>query len=295
LAKALYISFCFLLASLSLFAQPDSIYVEEYWEDTVPPLPPVAFHLQEIGLDWTDGSVQFFEGYDVGILYADAQSGLPIYSDWGLYSRGAILPTYYQFGIHAALVDTIRGLKLRISGMFAHREDSMNYSSDFHVNDTVYGRIASEKGSFGSASIAALKQTRKLLKFVRFYGGAELELGLSPTSKILFSEYAADIGEDRLVEYNEFRSKGKPRFLAMATAILGFETVFFKHFGFAFEVKSGLGYQLVVKEKAYGMGRTTYHVGLNYYLFDYSRKALPRPSMVPRERHEGDQPPTPGF
>jgi hypothetical protein len=295
LVKTFYISIFFLLAGLGLFAQPDSAYTEGFEADTTPPLPPVSFHLQEIGVDWVDGNVQFFEGYDAQILYANAQSGLPIYPDWGLYSRNALLPRYYQFGIHAAVVDSVRGLKLRFTGAYSHREDSMNYASDFHVNDTIYGRIASEKGSFGSVSLAALKQSRKLLGFLRFYGGAELELGLSPRSKILFQEYAADTGEDRLVEYNEFQAIGKPRFNVFGTAILGLETVFFKRVGFLFEIKSGLGWQLVIEEKAFGMGRTTYHAGLNYYLFDFNRKALPRPVMVPKEEGEPEQPPTPGF
>lgn len=284
-----------MVAGLGVSAQTDSVAPAPEMIDSFPPLPPVAFRLHEFGASWVDGSVQFFEGYDASILYADAQSGLPIYPDWGLYSRFAILPKYYQFGLRAALVDTIRGVKLRFGAAYSHREDSVNYGSDYQVNDTVYGRIASEKGSFGSISFAALKQSRKVLKCIRFYGGVKVELGLSPTSKILFTEYAADLGEDRYVEYNEFRAKGKPRFNVSGTALLGLETVFFKHFGFLFEVESGLGWQLVVNEKAFGMGRTTYHVGLSYYLFDYNRKPLPRPIKVPKREDEPEQPPTPGF
>jgi hypothetical protein len=284
-----------MVAGLGLFAQPDSLTPEPEMVDSFPPLPPVAFHLHEFGCSWIDGSVQFFEGYDAQILYADAQAGLPIYPDWGLYSRSAILPSYYQFGLRTAFVDTIRGVKLRLGIAYSHREDSVNYASDFLVNDTVYGRTASEKGSFGSISFAALKQSRKVLKCFRFYGGVKVEIGLSPSSKILFSEYAIDFGEERYVEYNEFRAKGKPRFNVSGTAILGVETVFFKHFGFLFEVESGLGGQLVVKEKAFGMGRTVYHAGLSYYLFDYNRKALPRPIKVPKREDEPEQPPTPGF
>jgi hypothetical protein len=295
LTKSIYTALVFLLAGLGLCAQQDSAYAGMEMEDSIPPLPPVSFHLHEFGLDWVDGSVQFFEGYDAQILYANSQSGLPIYPDWGLYSRTPILPRYYQMGVHAAVVDSVRGLKLRISGFYSHREDSMNYGSDFHVNDTVYGRIAAEKGGFGSVAVAAIKQSRKLFGFLRFYGGAELELGLSPRSKILFQEYAADTGDDRLVEYNEFQAIGKPRFNVFGTAILGLETVFFKRFGFLFEIKSGLGWQLVIEEKAFGMGRTTYHAGLNYYLFDFNRKALPRPIPVPKDENEPDQPPTPGF
>lgn len=265
--------------------------------DSFPPLPPLSFHLHDIGASWTDGSVQFFQGYDARILYADARSGLPIYPDWGYYSRSTVFPSFWQVGAHAAIVDTVRGLKLRFSANYSRRKDTMDYASDFIVNDTVYGRLASEEGSFGSVAMAGLKQTRTVLGCLRFHGGAELELGLSPRSSILFEEYAFDFGEEQIVSYNAFRAVGKPRFVGFATAVLGVEAVFFKHIGFSFEVKSGLGGQVVVKQKAFGMGRTTYHAALNYYLFDYRRRPLPKPIRVPipPEEREPPQPPTPGF
>lgn len=298
LYKACFILFFVLIGGAAL-AQRGSIDVvpQDSMRDSFPPLPPTAFHFQDVGVSWTNGAVQFFQGYDARILYADAQSGLPIYPDWGLYSRSTVFPTFFQVGAHASVVDTVRGLKLRFSANYSRRSDTMDYGSDFVVNDTVYGRLASEKGSFGSVAVAGLKQSRKVLGFVRFHGGAELELGLSPTSRISFIEYSFDFGDERIVDYNEFRANGKPRFTGYATAILGMETVFFKHFGFTAEVKSGLGAQLVVKEKAFGMGRTTYHLALNYYIFDYKRKPLPKPIRVPILREEGgiQQPPVPGF
>lgn len=265
--------------------------------DSFPPLPPLKFYLHDVGVDWTDGSAQFFQGYDARILYADAQSGLPIYPDWGLYSRSTVFPTFFHVGAHAAIVDTVHGLKLRFSGNFTHRLDSMEYGSDFLVNDTVYGRAASERGNFGSASLAVLKQSRKIFGFLRFHGGAEAEIGLSPTSKITFVEYSFDYGAEQFVEYNEFRAKGKPRFTGYAMAILGMEAVFFKRLGFTAEVKSGLGAQLVVKERIFGMGRTTYYLALNYYLFDYNRKPLPKPIRVPilDPEDNSSKPPTPEF
>ena len=271
--------------------------VRDSMRDSLPPLPPVSFHLHDVGVSFTNGTVQFFEGYAAKILYADAQAGLPIYGDWGSYSRTTVIPTFFQFGAHASVVDTIRGLKLRFSGNYSQRFDSMSYASDFVINDTVYGRLASERGSFGSVAVAGLKQSRKLLGIFRFHGGAELELGLSPTSRIGFVEYAFDYGAGTIVDYNTFRAVGKPRFTGYATAILGMEAVFFKHFGFTLEVKSGLGAQYVVKGGTFGLGRTTYHAALNYYFFDYNRKALPKPIRVPiiYEDEERQQPPTPGF
>jgi hypothetical protein len=276
---------------------PEIFIPTDSMRDSFPPLPPVAFHWHDIGLAWTDGSAQFFQGYDARILYADAQSGLPIYPDWGLYSRSTVFPTFFQVGGHASIVDTVRGLKLRFSANYSQRFDTMDYGSDFVINDTVYGRMASEKGSFGSIALAGLKQSRKLLGIFRFHGGAEVELGLSPSSRITFVEYSFDYGAEQIVEYNAFQASGKPRFTGYATAILGMEAVFFKHFGFTAEVKSGLGAQLVVKERVFGMGRTTYFLALNYYLFDYNRRPLPKPIRVPIIFPEDDTPPppTPGF
>ena len=277
-------------AGLRVFAQTDTIS-----SDTLQPLPPLSFHLQSIGLSWVDGNVQFFEGYDHEILYADAESGLPIYPDWPAYSRGVIQPQFYQFGANIAFVDSIRGLKLRFGAYYAHRSDSFAYGSDFAINDTIFGRIASEKGNFGSVSFAGMKQSRKLFGFLRFHGGAEIEVGLSPSSRISFTEYAYDLGEDRLIEYNTFNASGKPRFNLFCSAILGMETVFWNHIGFTAEVKSGLGAQLVVKERGFGMARTSYHLGLNYYLFNYNRKPLPPPIYIQIDEEETPPPPTPDF
>lgn len=270
---------------------------QDSMRDSFPPLPPASFHWHDFGVSLTNGNVQFFQGYDARILYADAGAGLPIYPDWGLYSRTTVIPTFFQVGAHASVVDTVRGLKLRFSANYSRRSDSMDYTSDFVVNDTVYGRFASESGSFGSVAIAGLKQSRKVLGCLRFHGGAELEVGLSPRSRIAFVEYAFDYGAEQVVAYNEFRAYGKPRFTGYATAVLGMEAVFFKHIGFTAEVKSGLGAQLVVKERAFGMGRTTYHLALNYYLFDYKRRPLPKPIRVPiiYPVEERESPPTPGF
>jgi hypothetical protein len=274
-------------------AQPDSLAPDSMWVllDT---LPPAKFRLQTLSASWMDGNVQFFEGYSQPILYADAQSGLPIYSDWIAYQRAnSILPAYFQLSGSISLLDSVRGIKLRLSASYSHREDSMAYGSQFTINDTIYGRLASEKGSFGSVSVAGIKQSRKIFNCIRFHGGAEVEVGLSPVSRIEFAEYSSDLGAGLIVDYNEFRSVGKPRFMVMANAILGLETVFFKHFGFTVEVKSGLGAQLVVKEKAFGQARTAYHLGINYYLWDYNRKALPK--MVPTRQPIPGAPPTPEF
>jgi hypothetical protein len=256
-----------------LRAQPDTLFYIE--EDTTPALPPVRFHLQTLGAYWLDGRVQFFDGYNREILYADASTGLPLYSDWHLFSPNSLLPTYFQVGMQAGFTDSIRGLRLRMGVMYAHRTDTMSYSGGYLTTDTALGRLASESGGFGGVSITMMKQTRTLFKFLRLYGGAEFEAGLSPQSKIRSTEFAYDIGDEKLLAYNVFLARGRPRLNVFLNAVVGFETVFGKHYGFVAEVRSGLGSQLVVKEKAYGMARTAYMVGLQYYLWDHQRRPLP--------------------
>lgn len=277
-----------LLAVLSggvLPAQGDTLYGDTlYVEEDTFRMPPVRFHLQTFSASLMDGTVQFFEGFDQEILYADASSGLPLYTDWHLYSRGSQLPTYYQFGVQAGLTDTLRALRLRLGVQYAFREDSLAYTSDFYTNDTVLGRYGTERGGFGGVSIAGLKQTRKLLGFLRLYGGAELELGLSPRGRINFTEFSYDLSEEKVLEMNTFTAMSKPRMVVFVNAILGFETVFAKRFGLVGELRSGLGSQIVVKEKAKGIARTTYQLGLQYYLWDYTKKRMPqRPHVIEPE------------
>ena len=100
----------------------------------------------------------------------------------------------------------------------------------------------------------------------------------SPSSDISFLEYAYDVGEEQFLSINEFELEGKPKFNLFASALLGLETVFFEHIGFLFEIKSGLGIQLLANESSFGLAKNAYHAGLNYYLFDYKRKPLPNRS-----------------
>lgn len=269
----------------ALPAQVDTVYADSLYalEDSFQ-MPPVQFHLQTLSASYMDGNVQFFEGFDQEILYADASSGLPLYTDWHLYSRGSLLPTYYQFGLQAGLTDTLRALRLRLGIQYAYRKDSIDYSSDFYTNDTVLGRVGSEQGGFGGVSIAGLKQSRKLLGFLRLYGGAELELSLSPRGRIHFIEYSYDLSEQKVLEMNTFSAISKPRMVVFVNAILGFETVFAQRFGFVGELRSGLGSQIVLKQRAKGIARTTFQLGLQYYLWDYRKKSLPqRPHTVEEE------------
>ena len=272
LRRLLLISCCLLLARV-LPAQGDTIYY--YEEDTTPKLPPIHFALQTFGAYWTDGRVQFFEGYNHDILYANAISGLPLYSDWFLYSASSIVPSYFQVGVHTGLTDSTRGLRLRLGLQYAQRIDSMAYSGGYLTTDTALGRIATERGAFVGASVAIMKQSRTMLKFLRLHGGADLEVGLSPRSRISAIEYAYDIGDEVLLDYNVFPARGKPRMNVFLNAVVGFETVFGGRFGLTGEIRSGLGTQIVVKQKAFGIARTAYMVGVQYYLWNHNRRPLP--------------------
>jgi hypothetical protein len=268
------------LSWLVLPAQDDTLYYEE---DSLQ-MPPVRFHLQTLSAAVMDGNVQFFEGYSHEILYSDASSGLPLYSDWVLYSNSQLLPKYFQAGVQAGFTDTLRALRLRLGLQYAHRVDSLAYTSDFFTNDTVLGRLGSERGGFVGISVAGIKQSKKLLGFLRLYGGAELELGLSPRGRISFAEYSYDLGDQQLLDYNRFSAFSKPRMSVFVNALLGFETVFAQRFGIIGELRSGLGSQIVVKEKAKGMARTAIQLGLQYYLWDYIKKPLPqRPHVIEEE------------
>lgn len=278
----MFILWLFCLSAVALPAQVDTVYSDSlYVEEDTFQMPPVRFHLQTFSATFMDGSVQFFEGFDHEILYADASSGLPLYTDWHLYSRGTQLPSYYQYGVQVGLTDTLRALRLRLGLQYAHREDSLRYTSDFYTNDTILGRYGTERGAFVGVSISGLKQSRKLLRFLRLYGGAELELGLSPRGRIAFTEYSYDFSEQRVLEQNDFTADSKPRLTVFANAILGFETIFAKRLGLVGELRSGLGSQIVVKQRARGIARTTFQVGVQYYLWDYHKKRLPqRPHVI---------------
>lgn len=241
------------------------------------------FHWQSVGAYFQDGTFQFFDSYNRDILLTNARSGLPIYNDWTQYSGPVHLPVYQQAGVHAGWVDTTRGLKVRLGLTWYHREDSLTTTRDFAFLDTIVGRNASEVGDFYGFTAAAMKQTRKVLGFVRFYGGARVETGFSPRSRIRFYEFAYDISEESFLDFNTFSAVGKPRFSLYGSALLGFETVFFHRLGFFAEVQSGIGLQVVVREPGYGFGKNSFSLGLNYYLFDYQRR---KPDPVPLEEYD---------
>ncbi len=255
----------------------DTIYY--YEPDSLPPKGE-RFHLQSFGASYRNGSHQFFDGYNYEVLTANAREGLPVFLDWPDYSGAVVLPEYRQFGVNAAWVDTTRGFKIRVGLTYFERKDSLQTGSDFMRYDTIFGRNASEFGRFYGFTAAGVKQSRKILNFFRLYGGAEIEAMVSPRSDIYFLLYAYDIGEERFVDINEFNVEGKPRFNVYGSALVGLETVFWKHLGFFLEAKSGLGAQFVLRERTFGMAKNAYHIGMNWYLWDYRRKPMARKSMI---------------
>lgn len=241
------------------------------------------FQLQSFGLQFQDGTFQFFDSYNSEILRTNARAGLPLYNDWILFSGPVHLPEFFQFGANAAWVDSSRGLKIRGGLTFFRRADSLTTTRDFIFLDTIIGRNASERGDFYGITFSIMKQTRKVLKCFRFYGGARFESGFSPQSQIRFYEYAYDLSEQDFLDYNEFSTTGKPRLTVYGSALLGFETVFFHRIGLVAEVQSGIGTQIVVREPSYGFGKNSFSLGVNYYLFDYQRK---KAAAIPLEEYE---------
>gem|GEM_PF-2140244 len=260
-----------------LWSQDDGVVTVE---DSIPPL---EFHLQSFGTSFRDGSTQFFDGYNYQILLANSQSGLPLFFDWNNYQGEILLPNYQQFEVHAGLVDTTRGIKLRGGVTYFNRFDSMATTSFLARDDTILGRNAGERTTFYGITVGCMKMSRKLGNFVRLYGGAEIEMLFSRRSDISFVEYAYDFGDNEFLSRNNFEVVGKPKFNFFGSALLGFETIFFKHFGFFGEIKSGMGTQIVLREGRFGMAKTAYHLGLNYYLFDYKRKPFPLRSVLVEE------------
>jgi len=241
---------------------------------------PKVWKLYSLSAGYMGGSVQFFDGYNVDILYANARSGLPLYPDWNVFSQAALMPEWWQAGAQVGIVDTTGGLRLRFGLNFAHKHDSMSYVSGFAVNDTIYGRDAGEEYNMFSATFAGIRSTRKLFNFLRVYIGAEMEVGLIPGSDIRFLEYSYDFGDQRIVDLNRFEVEGKARLNLFGSALVGVETMFAKRFGFSAEVKSGIGIHLVINENTIGLSKTGYFLSLNYYFRDYKNR---KPSPVLRE------------
>ncbi len=244
------------------------------------------FRLQSFGISFRDGISQYFNGYNYVTLLANARAGLPLFFDWPQYSGEILVPDYTQYEGHIAWVDTVSGFKMRVGLTYFQRFDSMATNSMVMQFDTILGRNASEFTRFGGVTWAGKKQSRKIASFFRLYGGAELEILFSPISEINFLEYAYDVGEDKFLSINEFQVKGKPKFNIFGSALLGLETVFFEHMGLLFEVKSGLGIQLLTNENSFGLAKNAFHVGLNYYFFDYKRKRPSRSILNPVQIEE---------
>lgn len=239
------------------------------WFTEKKPKEPTVFHFYQAGLAFADGNIQYFDGFSQEVLYTNSRSGLPLYSDWMVFSGFSVLPKYYSFYGSAGFADTTKNLRLRFGGGFYHKEDSLYYTGGYAVHDTIFIRTGSEAATYFSAHVAGLKTSRKLLHVLRLYTGAELELGFAPTSRVRFHEYEYDFGEDKILHANHFNSTGKARANVLGTAIVGVEAVFGSRIGFHAEARSGIGLHWVPKQGAYGLSRIGYQVGMNLYFLDH--------------------------
>lgn len=227
------------------------------------------WHLYGAGGGYMDGLSQYFEGYSHEVMLMNASSGLPLYSDWDNYSRLAFTPGFWQTGAWVKFANPNKKSQLRVNLTYTFRSDTLVYTSLFETGDTSFGRSAIENTRMVFAGVSFMQSTRMVAKFFRLYVGAEGDFGFGPRTKIDFAEYKFDIREGRLLEVNEFPSIGNPRFQIFASALLGVEFCFLRHFGLTAEVRSGFGGHFVVSEKPVGMSKTVWNLGANYYFKSY--------------------------
>ena len=240
------------------------------------------WRLYSIGAAYMDGVMNYLNSYNSDVLIINSRLGLPIYSDWGQYESRALMPEYNQYNLHLSMVDTLRLMRLRFGLGYVNRLDSLFYDSMFAINDTVFRRSSSERSRYLNLSFSVLKSSRKIFKFLRFHAGLNLEVAASPSTDIYFWEASFDVGEERVIEFNQFDVVGKPRLNTNALAVVGMEMIFFHRLGINLEVRSGLGAQLIARESVLGLSKTVWQAGLNYYFWDHP-DPKPKPPPEPME------------
>lgn len=266
--------FFFLLFSLvsSFLASPYILPAQEgdtVWFAEKEPKVPTHFVFYNIGMGYSDGNVQFFDGYNHEIMYTNAQAGLPLYNDWIVYSGYGMIPRYSSFALTAGMADTVKNLRLSFGVGSFFKEDSLFYTGGYAVQDTIYGRSGSETARYYSAHFGGYKTTRRLAKVFRLYTGAELEFAFSPTANIRFFEFQYDYGDDKIIQENRFDARGKARANIYGSAIVGLETIFWNRVGFYTEVRSGIGVHWVPKQGTFGLSRIAYQAGIRFYFLNY--------------------------
>ena len=222
-----------------------------------------------IGGGWMDGMVQYFDGYTEKIFNANVRSGVPRRADWDYFGNSAYRPSYAQAGLYMHFLHTKKNYRGRVTLSWAQRADTMHYQSMFTTADTLYGRAAIEKVGFLSLGLTAMKTSKLLWKFLRIYGGIEVEFAFSSTSKIRYWEYKYNFDSMKFEDYGQYEGKGKPRLDLYASALVGLEICFLKRMGITIEGKSGFGGHFILAESPAGISKTGYMLGLNYYFKGY--------------------------
>lgn len=225
-----------------------------------------------VGASWMDGYSLFFNGYDHEILLGNAGSGLPlgVYDNWSYFTTYQSKPVFWQTGAWFHLVNHRRNLRLRLILSYSRRVDTLFAQSSIPQNDIINGRFATEKSNHFHLGVSMMKTTKNLLGFLRLYGGGEIELGLSVGSQIDYTEFTYDFKVEQIAAIQDYHVRGKPRFTPYASAIIGMELNFLKYFGVVIEGKSGLGLHLMVNERAVGLSKTLYVLGLNVYPWGFT-------------------------
>lgn len=225
--------------------------------------------LTSVGANWTDGFLQYVNGFNNELLFSNARAGLPVHTDWNLYGQSVSPVNYFQFGTQMNLWNSKKKVRIRPHIAYSRRGDTLFYTSIFSRDDTILGRTAHETTTFITLGSTFLKSSKLIWKTLRFYGGADVELAFAPTSKVDYWEYQFDLGDETFVELAEWHVKGKPRINLYLSAVIGFEVHFLKYVGLFAEVKSGMGGHFILVERPGFLSKTVYSAGFNVYWSGY--------------------------
>ena len=222
-----------------------------------------------VELNFINGVAPYYDSYSYETLRRNIKpgdQGFPIHNDWDFFTQYNIQPEFYQLGGSFQWADTTQKMKMEVSAIYLYRRDSINYQSAFAVFDTVFLRQGAEVSHLFGAGFAVHKETRPILKVFRFYGGLLLELYFAPSTRMNYYEFTYDYGLKEIVESSEYQFKGKPRFNAYASAMVGSEIRLHPRMGITMEARSGFGANLMVGEPTLAIAKTVYVVGGQYYL-----------------------------
>lgn len=231
----------------------------------MPPRIPVHLKWVGVGVNFFTGNAQYFESYTHEVMYLNAQGGLPLYNDWEFWNDRYFTPVYAGASAGLDFVDTLHKFRLSLSGEFSLRHDTLQYTSGFSVNDTVFARFGTERTSFGGINVGFFKFTRLLLHVVRFHAGGDATAALTFSSRLHLDEFSYDFGQQRVFDLVEYDAKGRLRTQFFLGARAGVEFVLARHLSITGEVRTGVGMHWIPQEKPLGISRNNWILGTGWY------------------------------